>query len=137
MKVSEKLTYTISEAAAKMGVSVHTLRFYDKEGLLPDIKRVNGRRIFKDEDFNWLRVLNCLKSTGMPLKEIKKYLELCSEGDKTLKQRKEIILKQKESIEKQIEFLKDNLKEIEHKLNYYDTAIKAGTENIHKKLSEN
>jgi len=137
MKVSENLTYTISEAATRMGVSVHTLRFYDKEGLLPDIERVNGRRIFKDEDFNWLRVLNCLKSTGMPLKEIKKYLELCSEGDKTLKQRKEIILKQKESIEKQIEFLKDNLKEIEHKLNYYDTAIEAGTENIHKKPSEN
>lgn len=51
--------YTISEVAEKMGVSVHTLRFYDKEGLLPDVDRVNGRRVFKDKDFGWLRVLNC------------------------------------------------------------------------------
>ena len=54
------MTYTISEIAERMGVSVHTLRLYDKEGLLPFVDRVNGRRVFKDGDFAWLKAINCL-----------------------------------------------------------------------------
>lgn len=75
------MTYTISEIAEKMGVSVFTLRFYDKEGLLPFVERINGRRVFKDEDFAWLRVISCLKTTGMPIREIREYIALCSGGD--------------------------------------------------------
>ena len=71
------MTYSISEAAKQMGVSVHTLRYYDKEGLLPFVERVNGRRVFKDSDFSWLKIISCLKNTGMPLKEIRRYMELC------------------------------------------------------------
>lgn len=123
--------YTISEVAEKMGVSVHTLRFYDKEGLLPDVERVNGRRVFKDKDFGWLRVLNCLKNTGMPLKDIKRYLELCKKGDESLQERMDIMLAQKESIESQIKFLQLNMKELEYKIWYYEEALKAGTEKIH------
>lgn len=126
------MTYTISEIAKKMGVSVHTLRFYDKEGLLPFVERVNGRRVFKDEDFSWLHTLNCLKNTGMPLKEIRRYMELCQVGDASLEQRQEMILKQKESIEAQIRFLQENLKVLEYKAWYYETAVAAGTERIHE-----
>lgn len=125
------MTYTISEIAEKMGVSVHTLRFYDKEGLLPFVERVNGRRVFKDSDFAWLRVLSCLKNTGMPLKEIRRYVELCQLGDASLRERQEIILKQKKAIEDQIRFLQENLKVIEYKVWYYQTAVEAGTEGIH------
>ncbi|MGN0976454.1 MAG: MerR family transcriptional regulator [Faecousia sp.] len=125
------MTYTISEVAEKMGVSVHTLRFYDKEGLLPFVDRINGRRVFKDSDFAWLRILNCLKNTGMPLKEIRRYMELCQLGDSSLVQRQEIICRQKEAIEEQIRQLQENLKMIEYKVWYYETAIAAGTESIH------
>jgi DNA-binding transcriptional MerR regulator len=125
------MTYTISEIAEMMNVSTHTLRFYDKEGLLPDVERVNGRRVFSEKDLKWLRVLNCLKNTGMPIKEIRKYIELCRQGDKTLEERYQIILKQKSKIEKQIEFLQYNLKEINYKEWYYQKAIEAGTESIH------
>ena len=106
------MTYTISQIAQKMGVSVYTLRYYDKEGLLPFVERVNGRRVFKDSDFSWLRMISCLKNTGMPLKEIRQYMELCQLGDASLLQRQEIILKQKKSIEDQIHFLQENLKVI-------------------------
>ena len=123
--------YTVSEVAEKMGVSAHTLRFYDKEGLLPFVDKVNGRRVFKDEDFAWLRVLNCLKNTGMPIKEIRHYMELCSGGDRTLEERLKIMLDQKEVINKQIEMLKQNMKELDFKIWYYQTAIEAGTEAIH------
>lgn len=124
--------YTISEVANKMGVSPHTLRFYDKEELLPFVEKVNGRRVFKDEDFAWLRVLNCLKNSGMPIREIRHYLELCKDGDETLADRLKIMLGQKRYIEEQIEMLNLNLKELEYKIWYYETAIEAGTEAIHK-----
>ena len=128
------MTYTISEIAEKMGVSVLTLRFYDKEGLLPFVDRVNGRRVFKDEDFAWLRIISCLKNTGMPLKEIRQYMELCQLGDASLQERLEMILRQKRSIEDQIRSLQENLKLIEYKVWYYETAVAAGTESIHSDL---
>lgn len=124
------MTYTISEIAEKMGVSVHTLRYYDRQGLLPFVERVNGRRVFKDSDFTWLRILNCLKNTGMPLKEIRRYMELCQLGDASLEQRQEIILAQKRSIEDQIRFLQENLEVIESKVRYYEKAVTAGTEAV-------
>ena len=124
------MTYSISEVAEKMGVSVHTLRFYDKEGLLPFVERVNGRRVFKDSDFSWLNMISCLKNTGMPLKEIRRYLELCQQGDATLLQRQEIILAQKQSIEEQIRFLQENLDVILWKARYYEKAVAAGTEAV-------
>jgi DNA-binding transcriptional MerR regulator len=125
------MTYTISQIAEMMNVSAHTLRFYEKEGLLPDIERVNGRRVFTDKDFAWLRVLNCLKNTGMPIKEIRRYIELCQKGDSTLEERYRIILDQKKAILSQIESLQYNLKEINYKEWYYEKAIEAGTESIH------
>lgn len=128
------MTYTISEVAQKMGVSAHTLRFYDKEGLLPNVDRVNGRRVFKDKDFAWLRVLNCLKNTGMPLKEIHRYLELCKLGDNSLNDRLKLLLDQKENIENQIKFLEYNMKELKYKIWYYEKAIEAGTEKFMKDI---
>ena len=124
------MTYSISQIAEKMGLSVHTLRFYDKEGLLPDVQRVNGRRVFTDSDLAWLQILNCLKSTGMPLKEIRQYMELCQLGDSSLVQRQEMILNQKKNVEEQIRFLQEHLKVIERKIEYYEKAISAGTENF-------
>lgn len=122
------MSYSIKEVADMMGVSTATLRYYDKEGLLPGVKRVNGIRVFEDKDFKWLRVLNCLKNTNMPIKEIKKYVELSKKGDKTLKERYEMILKQEERIQNDIKQFKHYLKEVEFKKNYYEEAIKAGSE---------
>lgn len=126
------MSYTISEIAEKMGVSVHAIRYYDKEGLLPHVKRVNGRRVFEDSDFSWLRVLNCMRNTGMPIKEIRKYMNLCDQGDATLKERYEMIQNQKHKIETEIDFLKHNLKELEYKEWYYEKALQAGSESVHK-----
>lgn len=125
-------TYTISEVAKIMDVAPSTLRYYDNEGLLPFVDRVNGRRVFKDDDFKGLRIIHCLRNTGMPVKEIKKYIDLCQDGDDTLEERLQIILKQKESILQQLEELQTNLKHIEFKEWYYRTAIEAGTAAIHE-----
>lgn len=127
------MTYTIKQVAEKLGVTVSTLRYYDKEGLLPFIdKKENGTRIFKDEDFNGLAIISCMKSSGVPIKDIKKYMDLCAEGDSTLEERMQIFLERKEFVEKQIEELNNVMKTIEHKIWYYEIAIEAGTEDIHK-----
>ena len=124
------MSYSIKEIADKMGVTTATLRYWDTEGLLPNVNKVNGRRIFEDKDFKWLRVLKCMKNINMPIKKIKEYVELAQKGDSTLKARYEMILKQKQVIQNQINDLNNCLKEFEYKEWYYETAIKAGTEKV-------
>lgn len=127
------MTYTIKQVAEKLGVTVSTLRYYDKEGLLPFIdKKENGTRVFKDDDFEGLAIISCMKSSGVPIKDIKKYMDLCAEGDSTLEERMQIFLERKEFVKKQIEELNNVMKTIDYKIWYYETAIEAGTEDIHK-----
>lgn len=129
------MSYSIKKIADMMGVTTATIRYYDEEGLLPNIKRMNGRRIFEDEDFKWLRVLNCMKKINMPIKKIKKYVELAKQGDSTLEQRYRLILEQKAAIKNQINELNMCLQEFEYKEWYYQTAIEAGTEEILKDIT--
>ena len=75
------MSYTIGDIAKMMNVSIHTIRYRDKEGLFPLVKRVNGIRIFEEKDFPWLRMLNCLKNINMPIKKIKEYVDLAVKGD--------------------------------------------------------
>ncbi|MCR5692930.1 MAG: MerR family transcriptional regulator [Bacilli bacterium] len=122
------MSYSISEVAKMLNVSTYTIRYYDKEGLFPLVKRVNGIRVFEDKDFPWLRMLNCLKNLNMPIKKIKEYVDLALKGDETLKERYDLILEQEESIEKQIKELKYYKKQIDFKKAYYEKALEAGTE---------
>ena len=132
------MSYTIGEVAEMMGVTPSTLRYYDQEGLLPEVNRVNGIRVFEDRDFAWLRILNCLKNTNMPIKKIKEYVELTKLGDSSLKERYEIIKEQKQNILEQIEQFQYYLKEIEFKEWYYETALKEGTEkNMMERIKNN
>lgn len=131
------MSYSIKQVADMMGVTTATIRYYDSEGLLPNVKRVNGRRIFEDEDFKWLRVLNCMKKINMPIKKIKEYVELAQKGDSTLQERYNLILEQKKAIQKEIQNLNMCLNEFKFKEWYYKTAIEAGTEKILSNVSSN
>ena len=132
------MSYSIKQFAEKIGVTVSTLRYYDKEGLLPFIdKKENGTRIFKDEDLEGLFIISCMKKSGLPIKDIKKYMDLCIEGDNTLEERMAIFLERREIVQKQIEELNDIMNTIDYKIWYYEEAIKAGTEDIHKKDKNN
>ena len=122
------MSYSISEVAKMLNVSTYAIRYYDKEGLFPLVKRVNGIRVFEDKDFPWLRMLNCLKNLNMPIKKIKEYVDLALKGDETLKERYQLILEQEENIQKQIKELKYYKKQIDFKKAYYEKAIEAGTE---------
>ena len=79
--------YTVKEVADILGVSVHTVRYYDDQGLIPGTKRDSyNQRIFDDMELEWLFVSISLRDTGLPLKEIKRYIELYQQGDSTLQQ---------------------------------------------------
>lgn len=124
------MTYSISEIAKMMNVEPSTLRYYDQMGILPNVRRENGRRVFEDKDFKWLRVLNCMKKINMPIKKIQEYITLAGKGDSTLEERYKMILEQKRVIEEEIKELQECYKEFEYKEWYYKTAIEAGTEKV-------
>jgi DNA-binding transcriptional MerR regulator len=127
-------TYSISEVANELNLTVYTLRYYDKEGLMPFVERTpSGNRLFKESDLSALKVIECLKATGMPIKEIKNFIDWCSDGDSMLQQRYDMFLERKAIVEAQMEELRKTMEVIEHKCLYYKTALDAGTEDIHKK----
>jgi len=126
-------TYSISEVAKELNLTVYTLRYYDKEGLIPFVERTtSGTRVFKESDIDALKVIECLKATGMPIKEIKTFIDWCSEGNATLQQRYDMFLDRKAHVEAQMDELKKTMEIIDHKCFYYKTALDAGTEDIHK-----
>ncbi|USB33144.1 MerR family transcriptional regulator [Paenibacillus sp. YPG26] len=126
-------TYTISEVARELNLTPYTLRYYDKEGLMPYVERTaSGARLFRESDIGALRVIECLKSTGMPIREIKNFIDWCSDGDSTLQQRYDMFIERKAIVEAQMEELKKTMEVIEHKCLYYRIALDAGSEEIHK-----
>lgn len=127
--------YTISEVGKKLGLSAPTLRYYDKEGILPFVDRsANGIRRFKDTDLDWLRLIECLKSSGLPIKEIKKFIDWYMEGDSTLQQRCDMFHERKKIVEAQIEELQKTLDAISYKCWFYETALAAGTAEVHNNM---
>lgn len=127
-------TYSISEVAKHFNLTPHTLRYYDKEGLMPFVERKSsGIRVFKESDIGTLKVIECLKASGMPIKEIKNFIDWCSEGDATLQQRYDMFQERQAIVEAQMEELNKTMEVIKYKCLYYKTALDAGTEDIHNK----
>ena len=109
--------YTVGEMAKILNTTPSTLRYYDKEGLLPFVERSeSGIRMFKDSDYEWLLVIDCLKNTGMGIKDIKKFIHMVLEGDATIKERLEMMKKQRESVKEQMAKLQQTLDTLDYKV---------------------
>ena len=116
--------YSIGQVAKKTGLGVHTLRYYEKEGLLPFVRKSgSGLRIYSDSDIGWLGMIECLKGTGMTLKGIKQYIDWYIEGDSTLEQRLEMFKRQKVKLAE----LQKNMAKIDYKISLYTEAVKVGS----------
>lgn len=123
--------YTVGEMAKRIGITPSALRYYDKEGLLPFVERSSGGiRMFKDSDYEWLQIIECLKKTGMKLKDIKKFVLMAMEGDATIDDRLELIIRQQEAVHNQIAELQQTLDTLDFKRWYYETAKQAGTTDV-------
>lgn len=131
--------YTVGEMAKKLNIAASTLRYYDKEGLMPFVERSGGGggiRMFKDSDFEWLSIIECLKKTGMPIKEIKKFVDWCMEGDSTIDKRLSLIKHQQAIVMEQLTQMQETLNMLNYKEWYYTTAKQAGTCAIHDSLKD-
>ena len=130
--------YTIGEISKMFNLSIPTLRYYDKEGLLLNLERdKSGIRKFSEQNIEALRLIECLKMAGMQIKDIKEFIGWCSLGDETISKRKAMFLKQKENIELQIKELEKALSMIKFKCWYYEEAEKDGSEKRVKNINHN
>lgn len=129
--------YTIGQVSDMFSLPVSTLRYYDKEGLFPDMERRSGIRCFSERELEALRVIECLKESGLEIREIKQFMQWCTQGAETYPQRRELFAARKKAVEEEIDRLKKTLNMLKFKCWYYETAIKDGTEeNIEKMLPD-
>lgn len=129
--------YSIGEVSDKTGIAISTLRYYDREGMFPDMKRSSGGiRVFSDQEMDILRIVECLKTSGMSIREIKEFLCWCQEGDASLQKRSEMFHKRLESVQKQMDELQNTMNILKYKCWYYDTAVAGGTEDTVRNLPE-
>ena len=120
--------YTIGQISEMFQLPISTLRYYDKEGLFPDLERSSGIRRFSEKEIEALRVIECLKKSGLEIKDIKLFMEWCSEGSATYQRRKELFECRKEIVQKEIAKLEKVLDMLQFKCWYYDQAVNDGNE---------
>lgn len=125
--------YTIGQVSEMFNLPISTLRYYDKEGLFPSMQRQSGIRQFGETEVEALRVIECLKASGLEIKDIKKFMEWCVEGPTTYAQRKELFETRKAAVEAEMIQLQKTLDMLKFKCWYYETAIEDRSED---KLTE-
>lgn len=131
------MVYTVGEMAKRMGVAASTLRYYDKEGLLPFVERSpGGIRLFRETDVEWLNVIGCLKSAGMSIGDIREYIRLAMQGDSTIDQRLALFKRQRETLLRQMTVLQNTLDMLDYKCWFYEQAQAAGSIDVVKNLGE-
>ncbi|QGS51464.1 MerR family transcriptional regulator [Spiroplasma tabanidicola] len=119
----EKKLY-VSEIAKQFNLTENTIRFYEKKGLMPYMKRdKNNYRYILEDDVKWFDTVICLKKTGMSILEIKEYIKLAEKGNVTAAKRLEMIVNQKKVVNEQLEFLKKQLGFLDYKIEYYNNIL--------------
>lgn len=126
--------YTIGQVSEMSGLPISTLRYYDKQGLFPEMERVSGIRKFSDREMEALRVIECLKKSGLEIKDIKRFMDWCVEGASTYPQRKELFEQQKKTVEAEIAHMNRVLDMLKFKCWYYEQAMQDGCEDRVKEL---
>ncbi len=117
--------YSIQDVSKRTGLSEHTLRFYEKEGLLPPIQRTSGGiRQYTEENMETLGLICCLKNTGMQLAEITRFVRLSREGDQTLKERVRLLQEHRESVIRRISEMQEYLNKVTWKLDYFSERLR-------------
>ncbi|MDI6666712.1 MerR family transcriptional regulator [Leuconostoc falkenbergense] len=126
--------YTIGKTSALTGLPISTLRYYDREGLFPDLERVSGIRQFSDKEIEIIRVIECLKRSGLGIKDIKQFMQWSIMGSETFEIRKNLFENQRRVIEKELEDINRVHSMLDFKCWYYETAIKLGSEFLVEEL---
>ena len=116
--------YTINEVCERTGLTAHTLRYYEKEKLLPNVDRsAGGFRQYSDEDVETLGMICCLKNTGMSLQDISRFMTLAREGDQTLRERCELLKKHRDTVIAKMAEMQKYLDKVTWKVNFYTERL--------------
>ncbi|MFT2014926.1 MerR family transcriptional regulator [Streptomyces sp. 796.1] len=118
--------YTISEVVALTGLSAHTLRWYERIGLMPHVDRSHtGQRRYSNRDLNWLDLVGKLRLTGMPVADMVRYAELVRAGEHTFPEREDLLTAHREDVRRRIAELQGTLAVLDHKIDNYADARRA------------
>ena len=120
--------YTIGQISEMFNLPISTIRYYDREGLFPNMARQSGIRQFGEGEIEALRVIECLKASGLEIKDIKLFMRWTTEGSATYPQRRQLFETRKAAVEKEIDSLQKTLDMLRYKCWYYETAIRDGNE---------
>ncbi|MDR1485824.1 MAG: MerR family transcriptional regulator [Planctomycetaceae bacterium] len=115
---------TIAEVGKKLGISSDTLRYYERIGLIPKVKRnENGIRDYTEEDCNWVEFIKCMRNAGIQVEALVKYVALFQQGELTHSARKQILIEQHDQLKERLAEMKATLKRLNHKIENYDQLL--------------
>ncbi len=117
------MEYSIGDFSKLTGLGIHTLRYYEHEGLITPERNSNNRRCYSDKDLTWIEFIKRLKDTGMPIKEIKHYAKLRATGNPTLFERMEMLVQHRQALDEQIARLQDHKLKLNEKIEFYKKEI--------------
>lgn len=114
----------ISEVSKKYDIPVDTLRYYEKAGLLPNVKKnSSGIRDYSETDCNWVEFIKCMRGAGLPIEVLKKYIKLFYEGDSTLTERKQILIDERQKLILKRDVIQSTIERLNYKINSYEETI--------------
>lgn len=118
---------TISEVSKKYDLTPDTLRYYERVGVIPPVHRTaSGLRDYSESDCNWVSLVKCMRSAGLPVEAIIEYVHLTQQGDETIAQRRDLLLEQRRHLEEQMNLIRDTLARLDYKISRYDQAMETG-----------
>ena len=124
VEMSVTASLTIAEAAQISGISAHTLRYYERAGLIGDVDRAeSGHRRYSEEDLAWIHVLQCLRATGMPIRDIRRYADLARSGEDNLEARLALLEQHRAAVQAQLDEVRGHMAFIDRKIATYKERI--------------
>ncbi|WWR17765.1 MerR family transcriptional regulator [Lachnospiraceae bacterium JLR.KK009] len=124
------MKYSIGDFAKLTGLGIHTLRYYEHEGLIAPERNSSNRRCYSDKDLIWIEFIKRLKDTGMPIKEIRHYAKLRADGDPTLSERMEMLVQHRQALNEQIAQLQEHKIKLDEKIEFYKKEIERVQKNV-------
>ena len=116
---------TIAEVSKKYEISADTLRYYERIGLIPSVRRKeNGIRDYSDTDCGWVEFIKCMRGAGIQVEALIEYVSLFQQGDGTQEARKQILLEQREQLAARMEDMKQTLARLDKKIAHYDECLR-------------
>lgn len=117
---------TIKQVSEKYNISPDTLRYYERVGMIPPVSRKSGKRDYREADLGWVELAVCMRSAGLPIDVMIKYVELFKQGDETIKDRRDLLVGQREVLLKQRKQIDTTLERLNYKISRYEQAVKTG-----------